>query len=148
MKPSVIALIVALGGCNETLLVAEEPADRIDDAGGSSAQDAASDAASVYLVCGETRCYNRTAMTDLRAVEFFACCADPGASRCGLITDECVALDQPGTLDPRCPDVDILTFGTLPGCCTPNGKCGWYETKFGFGCSPSPLAQLVDCPDQ
>jgi hypothetical protein len=144
VKGALLALIALVSGCNETLLVAEEPAAQSSDA---SAQDAAShDGPAVYLVCGESRCYNQTAATTLGPVELVACCADPAASRCGLITDECLPLDQPGTLDPRCPYVDIATFGRLPGCCTPNSKCGWYEDKFGFGCSPSRLAQLVDCP--
>jgi len=45
----------------------------------------------------------------------------------------CVQLDQPGELDPSCPD-STGSSGTKPGCCTDTGLCGSIDNTLGRGC--------------
>jgi hypothetical protein len=65
------------------------------------------------------------------------CCPDGSDGACGLdlsdvdgfmpVTDQCVALDQPGNEDESCPTVyfdDPVAPQELPGCCMPKGVCG------------------------
>lgn len=75
------------------------------------------------------------------------------AERCGLSKSDasdaaCIELDQPGTLDTRCPPVATDNELSRPGCCTATGQCGGMETTLGWGCILE--AQAVsgtDCGD-
>jgi hypothetical protein len=145
-----LALLVALSGCDEALLVAEEPRATAEDAGTPGNDGSLSDAANesspaVFVACGQSRCYDRTATTPLGTQNFFACCADEASSRCGLVwSPYCLALDQPGKLDSTCPDINSPVFGFFPGCCAATGTCAAYDTT--FGCAQVPLvSQLVSC---
>ena len=61
-----------------------------------------------------------------------SCCTSPG-NQCGvaLLCADCIALDQPGVLDPSCPPeiLMLLITVTLPGCCRPDGQCGGMEPE-------------------
>jgi len=61
------------------------------------------------------------------------CCAT--GDLCGSVVywlfPACVALDQPGELDPSCPTVSVAGE-LLAGCCTETGRCGLVRP--GFGC--------------
>jgi hypothetical protein len=66
------------------------------------------------------------------------------ASKCGLDMAAfgfpgCTQKDQPGTLDPACPDVEFPPGAPpMAGCCTASGHCGAMETFMGFGCNANP----------
>lgn len=95
------------------------------------------DMARPTTACGSATCTG----TDLLVVELPACCPAPNA--CGLeVTDAvrfargigislpftgCVALNQPGPDDARCPALD-QALGSInvhwSGCCRPTGVCG------------------------
>lgn len=83
--------------------------------------------------CGDATC--RDALVGDIVVS--PCCAGGDVGACGLdlsdvdafmpVTDQCVALDQPGNEDESCPTVyfdDPVAPQELPGCCMPEGLCG------------------------
>jgi hypothetical protein len=46
----------------------------------------------------------------------------------------CQPLDQPGTVDPECPGTEsVMVDGGItvqfPGCCRPNGQCGYWAEE-------------------
>jgi hypothetical protein len=61
---------------------------------------------------------------------------------------DCVELGQPGTLDLDCPSIapPQLPYDntTLPGCCRPDGVCGYQDDITGLGCIDATL--LTDAP--
>ena len=60
------------------------------------------------------------------------CCTPSGA--CGVLNFfTCVELDQPGSIDPNCPSTNLMGFPAA-GCCRPDGKCGYQDATYGFGC--------------
>lgn len=81
------------------------------------------------------------------------CCPEGPEDVCGLelsvvagfmpVRGECVAVEQPGNLDPSCPDVlfdDPTERRSLPGCCTAQGVCGVMadlSLLSDFGCVPA-----------
>jgi hypothetical protein len=84
---------------------------------------------------GTACCTNADDVTANRAVE---------AGKCGIDLASfgfpgCTQRDQPGTIDPACPDV-VFPPGAPPmaGCCTASGHCGAMETFMGFGCNSNP----------
>lgn len=77
-----------------------------------------------------------------------SCCV---GDKCGITSSflggQCIELNQPGQLDPTCPEQSIQGF-TLPGCCKPNGFCGVMDSFIGLGCvDPSPFTgqQPIPC---
>ncbi len=72
------------------------------------------------------------------------CCTESG--RCGLVLpnigQQCVELNQPGTLDSECPDFEGPGF-RFPGCCRPEGHCGVLESVLPLGC----IAREALAPD-
>jgi hypothetical protein len=90
------------------------------------------------------------------------CCAGEGDAVCGLdlepvtnfmpLQSGCVALDQPGNADANCPDLffnDPTELRDLPGCCTPEGKCGVVANLSllaDFGCV-DPRTLLLGAPE-
>jgi para-nitrobenzyl esterase len=103
----------------------------------------------VPVVCGGSTCKSSFAP---------ACCTAPGtgepghaleltgraADRCGTDLSQfspeldgvCLQLNQPGRLDPACPDVPNAVAGqpAQKGCCTDEGFCGAYEGSLPLGC--------------
>lgn len=70
------------------------------------------------------------------------CCADPVKGTCGADTSAlnpamgCQPLSRPGELDPTCPASDGATLNgfplpAFPGCCQPNGQCGYAIDDLG-----------------
>jgi hypothetical protein len=78
------------------------------------------------LTCGANTCTSSFFTT--------ACCRKDNT--CGLGTaDECLELNQEGTLDTRCADQAFIAFGMVAkGCCKSTGKCGLMLTRIGLGC--------------
>lgn len=99
-----------------------------DDAGDDA--DSGDDEGPASAACGSVTCEGVT--TDYFPLD--GCCADEATEQCGLIipppigTGSCVAKDQPGDLDSSCDEFE-LSVGPLkidlPGCCTPEGTCGY-----------------------
>ena len=76
------------------------------------------------------------------------CCTNAGT--CGLATSAttgCFDENQPGGLDPTCPNVPIPTGIALAGCCTPAGRCGGRADSLGIGCVEGAAfgQEPVDC---
>jgi len=77
--------------------------------------------------------------------EVAPCCAGASGDKCGLDTslleqlgirfpEVCQEKNQPGAEDANCPKqtFTIMTFNlSIPGCCRPNGKCGYLANKIG-----------------
>ena len=76
------------------------------------------------------------------------CCAGAGGDQCGLETaplsqldinfnPTCQAKNQPGNEDANCPKALLPIMNVInieiPGCCRPNGKCGYLANKLGQG---------------
>jgi hypothetical protein len=95
-----------------------------------------------------------------------ACCPEGMENTCGVDTaligqlgvmfeQTCQPRDQPGTLDPECPATEsVMVDGgftiQFPGCCRPNGQCGYmadeialipglaaFTVELGLGCVDS-----------
>ena len=80
-----------------------------------------------------------------------SCC---DGDKCGLdiAGQGCLERDQPGEIDPDCPDVDLsaifpapFPLPPLPGCCRPDGTCGGFEDTVGFGCFQLDPANAQRC---
>ena len=94
--------------------------------------------------CGGLVCNPAVLPQPYPAIE--ACCAANG--KCGLdgapfeqygahFTDPCQPRDQPGELDDECDGSPAVPTEigdlTVPGCCTPEGRCGYMlNTAFGI----------------
>jgi hypothetical protein len=93
---------------------------------GSSGGTAGAGGMEAPVICGADTCTS----------SFFlkACCTK--AKQCGRGTqDECLELNQEGTLDTRCADQALIAFGSVAkGCCKANGQCGLLLTGQGLGC--------------
>jgi hypothetical protein len=113
------------------------------------------------LACGTSTCTSvPIAIPNAPALTIDACCSDADTNHCGLDSSflamfgptfpvACQPLDQPGTLDPSCPDSPKTPVtGTqqtiyFPGCCRANGSCGYQlDTlggifRLGLGCVDS-----------
>jgi hypothetical protein len=71
------------------------------------------------------------------------CCTfgDECGVQIGFLGGECQPFDQPGVLDPDCPDLNLMGFN-LDGCCRSDGICGVMDTFLGLGCvDPSSFGQ-------
>jgi hypothetical protein len=89
------------------------------------------------ITCGDTLC---ELPMEVASLGVQPCCTDDDA--CGELTPlapgSCLAIGQPGGLDPTCPDYEIMGFTTWPGCCAPGGQCGAYSAgASGLGCVPN-----------
>lgn len=89
------------------------------------------------IMCGDTLCEVPMMVASFGVQP---CCAAKNA--CGEMTPlapgSCLAIGQPGGLDPTCPDYDVMGLTTWPGCCAPGGKCGAYSAgEQGLGCIPN-----------
>ncbi|MDH5672149.1 MAG: hypothetical protein OEZ06_08370 [Myxococcales bacterium] len=106
-----------------------------DEAGGSDGEATGDDSffvdAGMYanvdggIPCGATYCAPD------------ACCADQFVSVCGAPIGErgCIMPPPADTSsDPRCPELNLMGFFTLPSCCTEDGMCGIDAANFGTGC--------------
>jgi hypothetical protein len=132
-----LALVsLELLGCGSHVLVAEErpdAGDRVADADAARAERG-------VFTCGTTRCTDHPTVVAGVTLNGYACCHNAKRSACGVIElDTCVPLDQPGHPDPSCQPVTSTLFGVLPGCCTPTGSCGSFESNIGIGCIQIPL---------
>jgi hypothetical protein len=62
----------------------------------------------------------------------------------------CQALDQPGRLEPGCPDLGTLISGapgSAQGCCRPDGTCGIDASAARLGCVQSLIGgRPIECP--
>jgi hypothetical protein len=77
--------------------------------------------------------------------EVAPCCAGANGDKCGLDTslleqlgvrfpEVCQEKNQPGNEDANCPKQTFAIMGfnlSIPGCCRPNGKCGYLANKIG-----------------
>jgi hypothetical protein len=124
---------------------------------GGGAGDGAAGAGAVEAIeCGGKTC-EPLDLDLLGQGAIAACCA--GKNACGLdasglaaygvrFDDTCQARDQPGVLDPGCPDGSTTVPNTglvlsFKGCCRPTGRCGYMLDKvagvieIGLGCVES-----------
>lgn len=106
-------------------------AGRASGAGGSAGASGAGGMSDASLGAGGGDCGKCPPLTMNQAGFFGAsCCTSPG-NECGVsfLEADCIALNQPGVLDPACPDevIALLLTVTLPGCCRPDGQCGVFE---------------------
>jgi hypothetical protein len=64
-----------------------------------------------------------------------------------VIAGICLQLNQPGALDPSCPEVPSTTPGqaAAPGCCTDRGRCGALEQFLPLGCYYPPSGPGQPC---
>lgn len=110
-------------------------------ADGSQPDDAGS---SFGLSCGNVLCPG----VPLPASQ---CCTDGSdvtgdrarqGNRCGAMREGetgCLQLEQPGLIDPSCPEV--MPSGVSapePGCCTDQGHCGTFDSALNVGCHGNP----------
>lgn len=89
------------------------------------------------VMCADQMC-SVTAQEAMFGVQ--PCCI--GTNECGQMTPLnpglCLALGQPGGIDPTCPAYDVASITTWSGCCAPGGKCGALDSsEGGFGCVPN-----------
>jgi hypothetical protein len=93
--------------------------------GGKAGADAATSS------CGSEQCPPTPASV------VAGCCTSGPDPQCGFDLGDgtCTEADQPGQIDPACPDYYDPTHDvTYEGCCTPGGHCGYVEQFIGLGC--------------
>ncbi len=95
-------------------------------------------------LCGSTQCYGFYPPPPEPILP--ACCLGPAADECGVSMDPaigpatgCALLGEPGGVCANCPS--YFATGSpwqpgeeLPGCCRPDGTCGYQDTTVGLGC--------------
>ena len=136
--------------------------------GGSSSGGTASgrggsagDAGAGSLTCGTASCEPLVVPLP-GAPAIPACCPAGMPNTCGLdatiigafglmFDEACQPREQPGALDPSCPRTDDIELpdaglsGSFPGCCRPNGQCGYLADTLQLG--PLPIALGLGCID-
>jgi hypothetical protein len=135
-------LAVVLSSCGKDVTVADEPDANVKERGvtRTDARPDEEDAGESNFMCGHSRCTNHPTTIAGATLNGYACCSDPERSACGVVElDTCVELNQPGHIDPTCQPVTSSLLGVLPGCCTPLGTCGSFESNVGVGCIQIPL---------
>jgi hypothetical protein len=140
-----MALAALQSACGKSLVVAEqkETGETVDAGDADAARDgvaAAFDSGpqddNGVLLCGTERCTGRTVSISGATVPWSPCCVLGKRSTCGLSEGPlgCTELNQPGKLDPECPDLPTVV-GPLAGCCQPSGSCSGLDNIVGFGCA-------------
>lgn len=101
--------------------------------GGSSGGGGNAGTGGGALSCGSTVC----PPVNEQAAEFVQACCTQTGNQCGLqtpLTEGCLPLDAPGSLDPTCPTVAVAEGFSMRGCCLPGGTCGVATGQLGLGC--------------
>jgi hypothetical protein len=85
------------------------------------------------VTCGETVCSEPNQSEVLGEI---ACCLPSG--ECGIRTpllgNRCSTKAQPGGVDPKCASVTMPNGAVAQGCCSPGGRCGYYDRFGELGC--------------
>lgn len=139
----VLLSVLAVVGCGNSLVVAEQQKKLDASDAGERAQDGGDHEQGV--ICGQAICKDKTVTIQGTDIPGFACCSDPVNSACGLVelAVTCIELNQPGRLEPSCPALPNTPLGPLQGCCRPNNTCGVYDSVIGFGCAQIPFLPFV-----
>jgi hypothetical protein len=128
----VIAAALVVGSACSKVEPAGGDGGSAGDGGGAGTGGADAADTDANVDCGATRC--DPVPPSIERLGVASCCA--AANQCGLsIVTSCIAPDQPGGLDPSCPDVTLPgTTTTLRGCCGADSRCGALDTFMGLGC--------------